>query len=102
SVGGRGDLDTFPTRRSSDLRLLGWGVTEPDGGGSLPVMVQELDIDPPAILPADRCAAGGITAGELCINNVNGTDGPCFGDSGGRSEEHTSELQSRSDLVCRL
>src|SRR2546421_9254549 len=22
--------------------------------------------------------------------------------SGGRSEEHTSELQSRSDLVCRL
>src|SRR2546428_8460179 len=24
------------------------------------------------------------------------------GASGGRSEEHTSELQSRSDLVCRL
>src|SRR2546421_11230065 len=24
------------------------------------------------------------------------------GRSGGRSEEHTSELQSRSDLVCRL
>src|SRR5712664_4505886 len=23
-------------------------------------------------------------------------------ESGGRSEEHTSELQSRSDLVCRL
>src|SRR5206468_8010120 len=23
-------------------------------------------------------------------------------DPGGRSEEHTSELQSRSDLVCRL
>src|SRR2546428_3942318 len=25
-----------------------------------------------------------------------------FGRSAGRSEEHTSELQSRSDLVCRL
>src|SRR2546421_6210121 len=25
-----------------------------------------------------------------------------FGGLGGRSEEHTSELQSRSDLVCRL
>src|SRR3982750_84941 len=25
-----------------------------------------------------------------------------FGDTGPRSEEHTSELQSRSDLVCRL
>src|SRR2546421_9325220 len=24
------------------------------------------------------------------------------GDDGNRSEEHTSELQSRSDLVCRL
>src|SRR2546421_9192992 len=24
------------------------------------------------------------------------------GQAGGRSEEHTSELQSRSDLVCRL
>src|SRR2546428_9469349 len=28
--------------------------------------------------------------------------GPGTGDRGGRSEEHTSELQSRSDLVCRL
>src|SRR5437588_6133788 len=27
--------------------------------------------------------------------------GPCFPD-GSRSEEHTSELQSHSDLVCRL
>src|SRR5438132_6681848 len=25
-----------------------------------------------------------------------------FGGGGGRSEEHTSELQSHSDLVCRL
>src|SRR2546427_1253180 len=26
----------------------------------------------------------------------------CFADSGIRSEEHTSELQSQSNLVCRL
>src|SRR5438132_1768741 len=26
----------------------------------------------------------------------------CFGDELSRSEEHTSELQSHSDLVCRL
>src|SRR5438874_8291051 len=26
----------------------------------------------------------------------------CDRDAGGRSEEHTSELQSRRDLVCRL
>src|SRR5947207_10687719 len=34
------------------------------------------------------------------------TDGPTMRNSGmplvGRSEEHTSELQSHSDLVCRL
>src|SRR5260221_7201293 len=33
-------------------------------------------------------------------------DTPClcgiFGSAGARSEEHTSELQSHSDLVCRL
>src|SRR5690349_23984885 len=28
--------------------------------------------------------------------------GRCAGITGGRSEEHTSELQSRRDLVCRL
>src|SRR5699024_11363654 len=27
---------------------------------------------------------------------------PCVGSPGERSEEHTSELQSRFDLVCRL
>src|SRR5256886_8064136 len=38
----------------------------------------------------------------------SGTDGPAFHGSGpvpaarGRSEEHTSELQSQSNLVCRL
>src|SRR2546421_7015016 len=36
-----------------------------------------------------------------------GPDAPCRGSptpatAGARSEEHTSELQSRSDLVCRL
>src|SRR5215510_8510619 len=29
-------------------------------------------------------------------------DGPARADRGGRSEEHTSELQSRGHLVCRL
>src|SRR2546421_9411208 len=29
-------------------------------------------------------------------------DGALSGDRASRSEEHTSELQSRSDLVCRL
>src|SRR5690349_22285914 len=31
-----------------------------------------------------------------------GIAGPCLGPRSPRSEEHTSELQSRRDLVCRL
>src|SRR5690606_39771920 len=31
-----------------------------------------------------------------------GVGGPAFGLVGARSEEHTSELQSRENLVCRL
>src|SRR3989440_6730954 len=40
----------------------------------------------------------------LIISNVvqNAVIGPDNSLGGGRSEEHTSELQSRSDLVCRL
>src|SRR3982751_7106917 len=44
----------------------------------------------------------------LPIYAANGPDGCCAGEDGAhhggrvRSEEHTSELQSRSDLVCRL
>jgi secreted trypsin-like serine protease len=34
------------------------------------------------LVSASLCAAGGITAGEICVGNVNGTDGACFGDSG--------------------
>src|SRR2546428_5192342 len=36
----------------------------------------------------------------LSLGRTGGAPGPVRG--GGRSEEHTSELQSRSDLVCRL
>src|SRR5438093_10341855 len=60
----RRDLDSFPTRRSSDLSRM--GVVRPDG-------------DP------------------------RGRDGRPHPRGGRRrSEEHTSELQSLTNLVCRL
>src|SRR2546421_12867421 len=40
----------------------------------------------------DKTFAGAIAAGLACPQ----------GEASPRSEEHTSELQSRSDLVCRL
>src|SRR5688572_32270872 len=41
------------------------------------------------------------------VNGVSGRHRPAIGEecvlpTGGRSEEHTSELQSQSNLVCRL
>src|SRR4051812_49642664 len=38
---------------------------------------------------------------QIAIECVPGIDGPAFGDHR-RSEEHTSELQSHVNLVCRL
>ena len=88
-------LDTYvqlqpieiPTRLGkpkATTRLLGWGITEPSMEGPLPNALQELDS---RLIGATNCAGaaggGGITAGELCVASVNGTDGPCYGDSGG-------------------
>src|ERR1039457_7383889 len=36
------------------------------------------------------------------IRHCHQKDGTCFGDNPYRSEEHTSELQSPCNLVCRL
>src|SRR5205085_11464280 len=89
------DTQPCPTRRSSDLRIHGQGGNE---------------------CPVDRCcrparaAVGALEhAGAACAR-VNGR---CRRGihcqrvharirQAGRSEEHTSELQSQSNLVCRL
>jgi len=70
-----------PARRAAPTRLLGWGVTEPSGHApDIPVELQELDT---RLLAPQRCTGGFISAGELCVNNPHGTDGACYGDSGG-------------------
>src|SRR5438132_5147893 len=77
----------FPTRRSSDLcsswrgaRRLRWSKTRK---------------------PRRNAAASLTTWGR---NSNGATSSPRLGsrDELVRSEEHTSELQSHSDLVCRL
>src|SRR5882757_7583842 len=47
--------------------------------------------EPGATSPRRRCRPGGETVGR-----------PTWRQSAARSEEHTSELQSRQYLVCRL
>src|SRR5207249_12290861 len=81
-------LHSFPTRRSSDLAAAGAWLDsklhalglKPAGGVTLPYS-----------LPAHPTGGRPYELGML---------GSEYGSV--RSEEHTSELQSRFDLVCRL
>src|SRR3712207_8689361 len=83
----------FPTRRSSDLGhqvatggdLLGHPLQHAVGGVDAQSDQHELGVAEPE--EPDRVAEGGL------VVLLAGAD---------RSEEHTSELQSRQYLVCRL
>src|SRR5690606_39528592 len=86
-VGEHRNLHSFPTRRSSDLhvaRLLG-----DDAVVSLGLDARKLQL-----LPEDL--------GQLVEADVDLEEVMAGGVAGLRSEEHTSELQSRENLVCRL
>src|SRR5690606_41638239 len=88
--GDQRDLHSFPTRRSSDLRavweraLNNWaGGTRADGETGLGVLLTALSQVP-------------VTPGRWVL-----AEAACL-PAAKRSEEHTSELQSRENLVCRL
>src|SRR5439155_14705740 len=81
------DLHSFPTRRSSDLR---WHLRRrPDGESR-----------------CDAFRSHFVPAGDRAGTEGDGRDRhfPLHGQPAAdcRSEEHTSELQSRGHLVCRL
>src|SRR5690349_23715882 len=69
-------LHSFPTRRSSDLYQRSCSA-----GASMSCS---------SVTSSGACSRSG-TAEAACLESVRH-----------RSEEHTSELQSRRDLVCRL
>src|SRR5690606_41369162 len=94
------DLPSFPTRRSSDLAQFpiapdivaghaigGEAFLEP---GSAPGAVDGPD-------PVERGDGGTGRIHDVAVDAFTHDLG-----NGSRSEEHTSELQSRENLVCRL
>src|SRR5207249_6352524 len=96
------DLHSFPTRRSSDLFGIAahggvedWARAVLEAGAGLLFLAwavwfyrhrEEQPVSSPLLPPLIAFAL--VVAGQ-CERNE-------------RSEEHTSELQSRFDLVCRL
>src|SRR5690606_42153206 len=97
--GSHGHQPAFPTRRSSDLdrlhpEFLPWRS---------PVLWCPLS--PPAGRSHTRYRPSrrlGLSAGTASVLVPPDTDRCVFFWSARRSEEHTSELQSREKLVCRL
>jgi secreted trypsin-like serine protease len=74
-------LASASARPGDKVSLYGWGDTEPDSNSpNLPIKLQQLDT---VIAPPSKCADAALSAREICTNNPNGTDGPCYGDSGG-------------------
>src|SRR5438105_9569893 len=48
------------------------------------------------------CRVGCCKCAKMTVDAVGSSEGVGAANDNGRSEEHTSELQSRVDLVCRL
>src|SRR5687767_15613561 len=82
-------LHSFPTRRSSDLRQGVPGGRAGRGGrdGKTVVAAVTIPYIPPPLSPAARTF---VAAAAAVLERA------------GRSEEHTSELQSLAYLVCRF
>src|SRR2546425_7035204 len=77
------------------------GPQKPVDYAQLPDRVRQMFEDPPKrhdVEPLRRELS--VTQGAVL--NVQPQFGPRMGDGAGRSEEHTSELQSLAYLVCRL
>src|SRR5690606_41303325 len=96
------DLHSFPTRRSSDL------LTIIDEVGDVFAGLVPADFEAmghPALLEGGNGSLTNIRRVARSIFRVRKAPRRAVRSShraGGRSEEHTSELQSRENLVCRL
>src|SRR5206468_12796004 len=87
-------LPSFPTRRSSDLL----GLRRFRDEAVRPPVVRD-------VAAADRRRYQSLGRGrEAAVDDLGPPSGlgAVPNSAPSRSEEHTSELQSRSDLVCRL
>src|SRR5690606_41712786 len=90
--GDQRDLHSFPTRRSSDLHhASGRGAAAAAGGHQ--ARARSLQ----GFGSGHVGPAGWPGSRDFHVDSVGSA-----ADQGWRSEEHTSELQSRENLVCRL
>src|SRR5699024_12635933 len=93
-------LPSFPTRRSSDLVV---ATLIPASPLNLWIHLSPIpNLIGSAVLPGALAGAASLWSALLPRWVPRAPDRPSGGGPVLRSEEHTSELQSRFDLVCRL
>src|SRR5690606_40973893 len=90
------DLRSFPTRRSSDLKHAVAFVRAFDAAGKPLAAICHA----PWLLAESGAAKGRELTSWPSLRTDLENAGARWNDA--RSEEHTSELQSRENLVCRL
>src|SRR5690606_40936078 len=94
SYSGHRHLPSFPTRRSSDLGYPSADISGVFSGLARGVSTRR-KVSPDYSRTARRVRGYSRVLGGIAVSgSVRATYG--------RSEEHTSELQSRENLVCRL
>src|SRR5206468_10743900 len=93
------ELCSFPTRRSSDLLFVPMPVQE-QRVGVLGVRARSRAFLAPDQVRLLETFAGQVALAVVRIQSSDEAQRARLQVE--RSEEHTSELQSRSDLVCRL
>src|SRR5205807_3963465 len=91
-------LHSFPTRRSSDLAIEGPQARLPLKDVALPILHFHIR----NIVAETALQVMGVVGINHLLDDVHLLCPPLVRRNGSRSEEHTSELQSPCNLVCRL
>src|SRR5690349_22485803 len=95
------------TDETHDKARQSW-VASANGHAEFPLQNLPLGVfSPPGRTAPDAAPRGGIAIGDMIFDLRVAHDAGLFSGAAAaaaqaRSEEHTSELQSRRDLVCRL
>src|SRR5205807_9991803 len=92
------DLHSFPTRRSSDLHHSSGWPAKPSSAIS---QCNRRRLARASWSEKERLSASRFSKRSRCASSVTSSNSEPI-HSASRSEEHTSELQSPCNLVCRL
>src|SRR5699024_11995066 len=92
-------FSSFPTRRSSDLLYLySQSIMSGFKGGDIVTKAKNIEWHDSKVTKDDRRKMNHHRSAVVWFTGLSGSGKSTIS----RSEEHTSELQSRFDLVCRL